>query len=226
MPMHQTRLAHEPGCQAQRGPVNDCEQSVGAEGLLRRARAGDQAAPGPLLERYRHYLTLLARLQIGRRLQGKFDPADVVQETFLQAHGKFDQFQGSTEAEFVGWLRQILASRLAKFLRHYWGTRGRDVRLERQLRVDLDRSSQALGRALASPADSPSKEAARREQAVTVANALERLPEHYREVILLHEFEDLNFADVGQRLGRTVDSVKNLWLRALARLRALLEEVA
>jgi RNA polymerase sigma-70 factor (ECF subfamily) len=222
MQPHQSHISHEPlDCGASRGRGNDS-----ATGLLRRARAGDRPAVGLLLERYRCYLTLLARLQIGRRLQGKFDPADVVQETFLQAHGKFDQFQGSTEAELVGWLRQVLASRLAKLVRHYWGTRGRDVRLERRLREELDRSSQALGRGLASPADSPSKEAARREQALTVADALERLPEHYREVILLHELEDLGFPDVARRMGRSVDSVKNLWLRALARQRALLGRVA
>jgi RNA polymerase sigma-70 factor (ECF subfamily) len=196
-----------------------------AEDLLRRVRADDRAAFGLLLERYRNYLTLLARLQIGRRLQGKFDPADVVQETFLRAHSKFGQFHGGTEAELVSWLRQVLASRLAKLVRRYWGARGRDVRLERELQEELDRSSNALGRGLASAADSPSKEAARREQSVVLADALERLPEHYREVILLHEFQDLNFPEVGRRMGRSVDSVKNLWTRALVRLRRLLGEV-
>ena len=55
------------------------------ESLLCLARGGDVAALGRLLERYRGYLALLARLQIGRRLQGKVDAADVVQETFLRA---------------------------------------------------------------------------------------------------------------------------------------------
>src|SRR5262245_7555721 len=97
-----------------------------ADDLLRQARQGDQSALGLLLDRYRNYLTLLAQLQIGRRLQRKFDPADVVQEAFLRAHTKFSQFQGLGEAELVAWMRQILASRLAKLIRHYWGTRGRD----------------------------------------------------------------------------------------------------
>jgi RNA polymerase sigma-70 factor (ECF subfamily) len=197
---------------------------LAAEVLLHQARTGNQVALGLLLERYRNYLTVLARLQIGRRLQRKLDPADVVQETFLQAHSKFAQFNGLTEAELIGWIRQILASRLAKLVRHYWGTRGRDLRLERELRADLERSSGALELGLASPADSPSAEAARREQAVVLADALEHLDEHYREVILLHEFQDLSFPEVAKHMGRSLDSVKNLWIRALTRLRRVLGE--
>jgi RNA polymerase sigma-70 factor (ECF subfamily) len=78
---------------------------------------------------------------------------------------------------------------------------------------------------MTSPADSPSAEAARREQAVVLSDALERLPEDYREVILLHEFQDLAFPDVARCMGRSLDSVKNLWIRALARLRRVLAEI-
>ena len=197
-----------------------------AADLLRRVRAGDEALLGVLLNRYNSYLTLLARLQIGRRLQGKIDPSDVVQETYLQAHSKFAQFHGSTEAELVAWLRQILASRMAKLIRRYCGSQSRDVRLERELAEELDRSSNALGHMLKSEAESPSQEAARREAALLVANALERLPEHYRQIILLHEFDDLSFPEAARRMGRSEDSVKNLWTRALTQLRQLLEEVA
>src|SRR5438045_2970865 len=100
------------------------------EELLLPARSGSAAARGQLLELYTHYLTLLARLQIGRRLQGKVDAADLVQETFLRAHRDFAQFRGNTEAELLGWLRGILAANLAQLVRRYFGTRARDVRLE------------------------------------------------------------------------------------------------
>jgi RNA polymerase sigma-70 factor (ECF subfamily) len=93
---------------------------------------------------YRRYLELLARVHIGRRLQAKVDAADLVQDTFLEAHRHFGRFQGTTEAEFVSWLRQILAANLAMLVRRYLGTRGRDVRLERELAVELDQSSQVL----------------------------------------------------------------------------------
>ena len=187
--------------------------------LLQRARSGDSPALGRLLELYGNYLALLARLQIGKRLQGKLDPSDLVQETFLEAHRDFAQFRGGSEAEFVNWLRQILAMNLANLVRHYYGTPRRDVRLERELAVDLDQSSRVLDRGLVTAGSTPSQQAARREQAVLLADALGRLPQDYREVIILRHLEGLTFPDVAQRLGRTVDSVEKLWARGLARLR-------
>jgi RNA polymerase sigma-70 factor (ECF subfamily) len=184
----------------------------------------DSRALGELLELYRGYLALLARLQVGRRLQGKVDASDVVQETFLEAYRHFAQFQGSTEAELVNWLRQILAGRLAKLLRHYLGTRRRDVRLERELQAELERSSRVLDQALLSPSSSPSQQAARREQAVLLAEALRRLPADYGEVLILRHLEGLSFPNLARRMDRSLDSVKNLWTRALARLRDVLGE--
>lgn len=192
--------------------------------MLAGARAGDGQALGQLLERYRNYLTLLARVQIGRRLRGKVEDADLIQDTFLEAHRHFGAFRGTSEGELVSWLRQILAANLANLLRHYYGTRRRDVRLERELAAELDRSSQALDRALVAPSDSPSQQADRREQAVLLADALNSLPEAYREVIILSHLEGLRFPEVARRMGRTVDSVKNLWARALGRLRRCLGE--
>lgn len=189
------------------------------EQLLALARDGDCAALGQLLELYRGYLSLLARLQIGRRLQGKVDAADLVQDTFLEAHRHFAQFRGSVEAELVSWLRQILAGLLANLVRKYCGTQRRDLRLERELAEELDQSSRTLDRSLAAPHSTPSQRVMRREQAVLLANALERLSDDYREVIILRHLEGLSFAEVSQRMGRSVDSVKNLWARALAQLR-------
>lgn len=193
------------------------------ERLLQSARAGDGPALGQLLELYRNYLALLARLQIGRRLQGKVDDSDIVQETFLKAHRDFAEFRGGTEAEFVSWLRQILAWTLANVVRRYRGVR-RDVQLERDLAGDLDRSSQALGQGLPAGQSTPSQRAIRREQAVLLADALTRLPAHYREVIVLRHLENVPFSEVARQLGRSVDSVKKIWARAVAQLRRSLEE--
>jgi len=198
----------------------------GPEELLGLARAGDALALGQLLELYRNYLTLLARLQISRRLQGKVDPADLVQETFLAASRAWPRFQGTSEGELVHWLRQILATHLANLLRHYLGTRCRDIRLERDLAAEMDQSSRFLDRGLLARQSSPSQQAARREQAVLLADALGRLPEDYREVLILRHLEGLSFPEVAQRLGRTVDSVKKLWARGLDRLRRSLGGVA
>jgi RNA polymerase sigma-70 factor (ECF subfamily) len=193
--------------------------SAGPEDVLRRARAGDDAALGELLERYRDYLALLARLQINRRLQGKADPADLVQDTFLEAHRSFARFRGTTEGELVAWLRQILAANLVDLVRRFLGTRRRDVRLERELAKELEQSSRALEMGLVAPHSSPSQQAARREQDVLLAEALARLPDAYREVLILHHLEGLSHPEVAARMGRTIDSVKNLWARALGKLR-------
>jgi RNA polymerase sigma-70 factor (ECF subfamily) len=192
------------------------------EQLLPLARAGDRAALGRLLESYRAYLSILARVQIGRRLQGKADASDLVQEAFLGAFRDFGQFRGTTEPELLGWLRSILASLLANLVRHYQGTQRRDVRLERRLAVELEQSSQALDRGLASPHSSPSQQAARREQSVLLAEALARLPQELRDLLILRHLEGLTFPEVARRLGRTVDVVKKQWPRALASLRRIL----
>src|SRR5262249_27009683 len=189
------------------------------EELIRDARTGGEATFGRLLARYSNYLTLLARVEIGRRLQGKLDAADLVQDTFLEAHRHFAAFRGSTEPEFAAWLRQILAGVLANTLRRYFSTQARDPRLEQDLRGGIDQSSRMLAGQRAAPGASPSDGASRRERAVLFAEALGRLPDDYREVIVLRHLEGLTFPAVAQRMGRSVDSVEKLWLRAVARLK-------
>jgi RNA polymerase sigma-70 factor (ECF subfamily) len=196
------------------------------EHLLARAQAGDGPALGQLLELYRNYLGLLARLQIDRRLQCKADPSDLVQETFLKANCHFAQFHGHTEEELVSWLRQILANNLVSLVRHYLGRQRRDVRLERALAAELDQSSRLLDGGLVARQSSPSQQAARREQAVLLADALKHLPADYREVLILRHLEGLTFPEVARRLDRTEDSVQKLWIRALARLRHSLGEAS
>src|SRR4051812_11686136 len=132
------------------------------QSLLDQARGGSDAAWGQLLSSYSGYLTILARVQVGRRLQGKVDPADIVQETFLDAHRQISRFRGTTEGEFVGWLRTILAGQLALVLRRYVGTQGRDVTLERTLAAELDHSSQMLDGGFVASYSTPSQHAARR----------------------------------------------------------------
>ena len=157
--------------------------------LLELAREGDAKSLGRLLEMYRTYLSLCARVQISRRLQGKIDASDLVQETFLEASQSFRQFNGATEAELLAWLRQILVSRVAKLVRRFYGTQRRDVRLEHDLQGELDRSNQTA-EALALSQSSPSERAVRREHAVLLADALTRLGGDYREVIIMRHFED------------------------------------
>jgi RNA polymerase sigma-70 factor (ECF subfamily) len=193
------------------------------EQLIPLARQGDGQALGQLLELYRNYLSLLAQLQIHRRLQSKVDAADLVQETFLKVHRRFGQFRGSTEGELLSWLRQILALNVANLVRHYYGTQGRNVRLEVELADELKQSSMAWKLGLVAAGSSPSQRATRREEAVVLADALAKLPSDYGQVIVLRHLHGLSFADVAARMNRSLDSVEKLWVRALARLRRLLE---
>lgn len=187
--------------------------------MLLEARKGSQEALGPLLESYRNYLRLLARVEIGRRLQGKLDASDLVQDAFLEAHRNFNLFKGTNEPQFACWLRQILAAKISNLVRHYFGTQARDIRLEQEIAADLDNSSRMLGPALAASLTTPSQQAERREQAFLLADALEKLPADYREVLILRHLEGLTFPEVARRMERTQDSVEKLWLRALTRLR-------
>src|SRR5271166_1482286 len=203
----------------------DGDSGFDPEFLLVLAKAGDGAALGRLLGRYRNYVGLLVRLQVGRRLKSKVDIEDLLQEIWLEIHRKIALFRGGSEREFLSWVRRLIGSILANQVRHYIGTKGRDLRLERALADELDQSSRAMNGSLVAPESSPSQQAVRREQAVLLADALQDLPEDYREVIILRQLEGLSFPDVARRLGRTEDSVKNVWLRALARLRHMLEDL-
>jgi RNA polymerase sigma-70 factor (ECF subfamily) len=158
-------------------------------------------------------------MQIRRRLQGKVDPQDLVQEAFLEAHRDFAQFRGTSAAEFAHWLRRILATNLANLVRRYYGTQSRDIRLECQLEMDWDHSSRVLGQEVGAQQSTPSQQAVRREEAVRIADALEALPADYRDVLMMRHLEGLSFPEVARQMGRSVGSVEKLWARGLARLR-------
>lgn len=191
--------------------------------LLKKARDGDDGAVDQLLTAYRSYLRLLARLQVDRVIQAKIDPSDLVQEVCIHAHRDLSQFRGSTEAEFLGWLRCILATKGANLVRQFRGTKRRDVRLERQLVQAAEESSALLVQPLLGADSAPSHQAMRKERSVAIADALARLAPHYREVVILHTLEELPMPAVAEKMGRSVDSVRKLWARAVVQLRQLLK---
>lgn len=200
-----------------------CESNDGIVHALQKARNGDGTAIGEVLEGFRSYLTLLARIQIGRRLQSKVDPDDVVQEAYLDAHRQFSTFRGENTEAVAAWLRTILAGQLAQLIRRYCVTEARNIRLEVSIDQDLDSSSARLAQGLASPGSSPSESFSRREELTCLANMLERLPANYREVILMRQIEGLSFGEIASRLGRTEDSIQKLWVRGLLALRDLMK---
>jgi RNA polymerase sigma-70 factor, ECF subfamily len=185
--------------------------------LMACARAGDEAALGRLLELYRNYLRLVARALIGRALRVRLDASDLIQDTFLKAAGEFSHFLGSTEPELTAWLRRILVRTLANQAKHH-RRQGRDYQRQESLEAMLDRSSAAVEQALAAPVETPSHHAVRREQAVLLADALERLPADYREVFILRNLEHVPFDQIAQRMGRSAGAARVLWKRAMDRL--------
>jgi RNA polymerase sigma-70 factor (ECF subfamily) len=190
--------------------------------LMEQARAGDSAALGLLLELYRNYLRLMARSLIGSALRVRLDPSDLIQETYLKAHREFGQFLGDSEPELVGWLRTILVRTLANQAKRHQA-QGRDHRRQESLEALLDRSSQAVQRALMASAPSPSAGASQRERAILLADALAALPPDYREVIVLRNLEHVPIDEIAERLGRTPNAVRMLWTRAVLSLNRRLE---
>jgi RNA polymerase sigma-70 factor (ECF subfamily) len=176
---------------------------------------------GPVLERFRHYLLLLARAQIAPHLQGVLDPSDLVQQTLLTAHQNWDQFRGETDAQRAAWLRAILARELADAARKV-DRRGEHRRLS--LEAALEESSARLEGWLQSSSTSPSGQAVRQEQLLRLAEALARLPEDQRLAMELHHLQGLAVQEVGQRMGRTTAAIAGLLRRGLAELRERLKE--
>jgi RNA polymerase sigma-70 factor (ECF subfamily) len=178
---------------------------------------------GRRLEEYRDYLRLLARAQLGPRLQAKLDASDVAQQAILQAHQARGQFRGTTEAERLAWLRAILANVLAAAARRF-EARGRDVGRERSLEADLDLSSSRLECLFAADQTSPSQRAVRGEELLRLAAALTRLPDDQRQVVELHHLKGLPVAEVAAQMGRTRPAVVGLLFRGLKTLRRLLRD--
>ena len=176
------------------------------------------------LERYRPYLVLLARMNLGQGLQGKLDASDVVQHTLLEAHRKRDQFRGQSEAEMAAWLRQMLVFAIADARRDLHRAK-RDVARERTLAAEVEGSSYQL-EALAVAADqsSPSQRAVRHENMLRLAAALLQLPEDQRQAVELKHLRGLSVAEIAGLLQRTEMAVGGLLRRGMTRLRDLLQE--
>jgi RNA polymerase sigma-70 factor (ECF subfamily) len=176
---------------------------------------------GLLLEGFRQYLGLLARLQLDPRLQGKVDLSGVVQDTLLEAHRSIDRFRRMDRGQQAVWLRKALARNLTDEVRKL-GTAMRDVSRERALEQAVEDSSARLEAWLASDRSSPVEQADRNEQVLRLAGALAQLPEDQRRAVELRHLRGLPVAEVGRAMGRSDAAVGGLLLRGLRKLRELL----
>jgi RNA polymerase sigma-70 factor (ECF subfamily) len=179
---------------------------------------------GPLLEPYRAYLLVLARLQLNPRLHSKLSPSDVVQETMFKAHERYEQFRGASEEELTAWLRRILANTIIDALRRFAGA-GRDLGQERPLEMVLEQSSARLEALLAADtSSSPLQRTIQEEQLLRLASALEQLPEDQRTAVEMHHLQEQPLEAIAQQMGRTKQAIGGLLWRGLTRLRQLLHE--
>jgi RNA polymerase sigma-70 factor (ECF subfamily) len=178
----------------------------------------DEAEHALALERFRSYLHLLAEAQLDRRLRSKLDPSDVVQQTLLQAHQARQQFRGSSDGELAAWLRQILARTLMHCVRDYDRSK-RDLSREWSLDAVCQASSARLEAWLAAEQSSPSQHAAKLEEAVRLADAVQTLPDRQREAVVLYYWQGCTLSEIGLNLDCSTAAAGGLLRRGLKKLR-------
>lgn len=186
--------------------------------LIEQARQGNAECRDRLFAACRNYLGFAARAQLESWLQVKVDASDLVQQTMLEAHRDFERFQGTSEQEWLGWLRRIMTHNMADFIRQYRGTAKRQVGREVSLAAAADTSFAPGVPEPAAPGATPSQEFMKLDSELRVAAALAQLPPDYQEVILLRNLQRLSFNDVADRMGRSRPAVQMLWMRAIKKL--------
>ena len=179
----------------------------------------------PNLNQYRGYLRALAQIELGRRLQGKVDPSDIVQQSLLEAHQDLAALKGRSEGELVAWLRTILTRNLLNTARDF-GAQKRDIRRERSLAQQVEDSSVRLDRFLAASDTSPSQRVIRGEDAERLATALAALPDDQRSAVILKHFHDWSLAQIAEHMNRSTLAVAGLLKRGLKKLREIMDEAA
>src|SRR5207249_11080238 len=163
-------------------------------------------------------------LRMDRRLQGRVDPADVVQEAYLAVRGKFRQYSANPRVPFFVWLRLEVGQKLVDVHRFHLGTKMRDAGQE----VSLHRgalpqvSSLSLAEHLLGKLSTPSQAAMRVELKLRVQEALNSMDAHDREVLILRHFEELSNAEAAQVPGIKGSAAVNRYVRGLKRLNAVL----
>jgi RNA polymerase sigma-70 factor (ECF subfamily) len=188
-------------------------KATAGDSLLAAAKAGNASAFWQLTETYRPYLRGVVARILGAQFSAKVDASDVVQQCLLTAFERFGQFRGADTEQWQHWLLALVRNQTRKIVR-YWYQEMRDVRREQSLTPGSSDE-----RPVAAEDSTPSQQAARRERAARLMAVLQRLPQDYRQVISLRNFEDLPYAEVAARMNRSEEAVRKLWERAIRRLR-------
>jgi len=198
---------------------HDSNPDFGAR--LAEAQNGSNEIRGQLLEEFRQYLELFADRSLDPELQPKASKSDIVQQSFLEAHAGFKTFRGSTREELRCWLKEIVRNNIANIRRLFQGTKKREMAREIPLTEDDDSDRTKL--APAAQDLSPSGVASLHEETHRLEQAVQRLPENYRDVVLLYHRDHLSFEEIAARLEKSAEAIRKLWTRAVERLAAELK---
>jgi len=192
--------------------------------LLRRAAQGDQESWRTLLERYEKRLRRMVALRLDARLQARLDPSDVLQEAYLEAWKRLDEYLQKPAMPFFLWLRLTAGQKLVELHRHHLGTRmraaGREVSLNRCILPEA--SSAVLAAQLLGHDPRPSEVAVRAERKARLQEVLDGMDPLDREVVALRHFEQLSNAETARVLDLTEAAASKRYIRALQRLRETL----
>jgi RNA polymerase sigma-70 factor (ECF subfamily) len=194
------------------------------EELLRRTADGDAEARNLLLARHQGRLRQMVAVRLDHRLAARVDPSDAVQEVLVEADRRLADYLRERPLPFYPWLRQLATERLLDLHRRHLHAQRRSVRREEPGRLALpEESAEVLADRLAGSTTNPSEHLLRQEARQRVRAALEQLSERDREVLELRHLEGLSVAETAAALGVAPGTVKTRHLRALTRLRRLLE---
>ena len=195
--------------------------------LLSQAQAGDHRALGQLFSRYRDRLRQMVHLRMDRRLQGRVDPSDVLQETFLDVAKRLPEYAQSSSLPFFLWVRYLTGQKLIDLQRHHLGVKmrnaGREVSLYRGALPQA--SSISLAAQLLGKLTSASRALIRAETQIRVQEALNSMDAMDREVLTLRHFEMLTNDETAQVLGISKTAASNRYVRALKRLKEVLASI-
>jgi RNA polymerase sigma-70 factor (ECF subfamily) len=195
--------------------------------LLRLAADGDQAALMVLFSAHRNRLKRMIQLRLSRRVQGRVDASDVLQETFLDASRSLADYARGPKLPFFLWLRHLTALKLIEMHRRHLGTKSRDADRE----VTLHRGglpmadSASLAAQLLGSITSPSRALIKAETRLLVQETLNAMDPIDREVLALRHFEQLSTSEVAQVLGLSKAGAGSRYVRALKRLREILTQI-
>ena len=196
----------------------------GIDSLLELAGRGDEAAREELLACYRGRLRRMVAVRLDRRLATRFDASDVVQEALLDAASNLTAYLSRPPLPFYPWLRQFAWNRLVDLHRRHLLARRRSVACEAPRDVPLpDESTASLADHLLASGTSPSQGLIRDEMAQRVRGALAAMSPHDQEVLVLRYLEQLSVGEIAAVLGVSEGAVKSRHMRALLRLRAVLD---